>query len=322
MSEEILSAILEETESSAGGRRSMARSFDCAQGHCAVVVTGIGARGSCDVAAELSIAAIQDVLCGESAGPLSEHLRNAFAMAHELIRDESTHSGSPEMGALAVVACVTPVSPGQGQEITFAWVGPMRAFLVRSGDLLFRAATAPVVGDHLELGQHDERGSGIDDLQISDAMILSEGDLALITSEGLALQGFEIGPLIAGMPPKESAETLMNASAERGGAGLAIAILGLPGAAGVDRAPVTSTSRTSTPPAQAPPQAASVPSNWLRRIQVLALGVLLLCAIGLLLVILWPRKHEKAPVIEAVEIVEPGPPVITAPIPPPRGGRR
>lgn len=224
---------------------------------CAVVSDGIGGHKAGEVASELAVNVISNVVEKRASGNPETVLLDGFAEANNAImlksEEDSRYKG---MGATA--SCVWII----GQQLYMAYVGDSRIYLIRENKIQQISKDHTWVQEALEKGILDRAGiknhpnlhvirrylgsqkppetdmrlflrPGENDVSAKNnqGCFLSQGDIILMCTDGLSdlLTDNDIRDVIRGRTLQKAAQELINLACERGGHdNITVVLLGVP----------------------------------------------------------------------------------------------
>jgi len=200
-----------------------------------MVADGMGGHEAGEVASGLAVQVLEDVVARDVDADPRERLYNGLLESNEAILEEGRASGTKGMGTTAIAAIC------KGPEIHVGLVGDSRLYQIRKGQLVWRTLDHTRVQmlldqgeiDDVQARQHPESGMltrALGHSRMADGRplvpdVLAEPleielrDTIVMCSDGLhdLLEDWEIGQLVAGRPPSQAAQELVELACERGG---------------------------------------------------------------------------------------------------------
>lgn len=200
-----------------------------------IVADGMGGHEAGEVASGLAVQVLEEVVGRDSVQDPRERLFHGLLEANEAILKEGRASGTRGMGTTSVAAIL------RGPEVHVGLVGDSRLYHIRRGHLVWRTldhTRVQMLIDHGEVSEDDARNhpeSGmltralghsrmadgrplVPDV-LAEPLRIEAEDALVMCSDGLhdLLEDWEIGQVIAGREPLESAKELVRLACERGG---------------------------------------------------------------------------------------------------------
>ncbi|MCB9681590.1 MAG: serine/threonine-protein phosphatase [Alphaproteobacteria bacterium] len=200
----------------------------------AMVCDGMGGHEAGEVASQLAVEVIHDVMTRHADDPRGG-LHEALLTANQAILDEGRQAGKRGMGTTAVVTAV------RGRQAWVGLVGDSRLFHVRGGHVIERTVdhtrvqslldrgmiTAEEAKDHPDVGMltralgHAKMSNGkpLEPEVFAEPLALQDGDALVLSSDGLhdLVEDWEIGATVAGCTPEVASSTLVDLALQRGG---------------------------------------------------------------------------------------------------------
>lgn len=218
--------------------------------HLLVVCDGMGGHANGDIASQIAVSTIQDVLTRQSAAQVNDRMVTALVEANNAIVARGREAGTALMGSTAAIALVDP----EAQRCWAAWVGDSRVTVYRDGEEWLRTRDHSQVAMMVERGiisdeqarTHSEAGVLLQALgggpQIqqnfapevwSQDCMLRDGDAVLVSSDGLhgAVRSVDVAHTLGGRVGIAAANALVELANLRSGEdNVAVAILNVGGA--------------------------------------------------------------------------------------------
>jgi protein phosphatase len=198
-------------------------------GLVAIVCDGVGGHAGGEIASEVAMLAILEVLRAETAGASPATVHRALNSAHEAVLVEAAQRNLQGMGTTAVIAWF------EGSSCLIGWVGDSRAYVFRQNACLCKTIDHTRVAVRVGLGELTQEQADLD----PDAHVLTQalggaaspapsvwqgipleaGDVVLLCSDGLhdVLDDAAIGAIVAGRAYSEAVPALIAAANEGGG---------------------------------------------------------------------------------------------------------
>ncbi len=200
-----------------------------------IVADGMGGHAAGEVASGLAVQVLEEVVGRDAETDPRERLYHGLLEANEAILQEGRASGTRGMGTTAVATIL------RGSEVHVGLVGDSRLYHIRRGQLVWRTLDHTRVQTLIDTGAlaeeearvHPESGmltralghSRMADGRplvpdvLAEPLWIEPEDTLVICSDGLhdLLEDWEIGQVIAGREPTESARQLVELACERGG---------------------------------------------------------------------------------------------------------
>ncbi len=200
-----------------------------------IVADGMGGHEAGEVASGLAVQVLEEVVGRDAVTDPRERLFHGLLEANEAILKEGRASGTRGMGTTSVAAIL------RGPEVHVGLVGDSRLYHIRRGHLVWRTldhTRVQMLIDHGEVAEDDARNhpeSGmltralghsrmadgrplVPDV-LAEPLHIEPDDALVMCSDGLhdLLEDWEIGQVVAGRDPLESAKELVRLACERGG---------------------------------------------------------------------------------------------------------
>ncbi len=200
-----------------------------------IVADGMGGHEAGEVASGLAVQVLEEVVGRDAVQDPRERLFHGLLEANEAILKEGRASGTRGMGTTTVAAIL------RGPEVHVGLVGDSRLYHIRRGHLVWRTldhTRVQMLIDHGEVSEDDARNhpeSGmltralghsrmadgrplVPDV-LAEPLHIEADDALVMCSDGLhdLLEDWEIGQVVAGREPLESARELVRLACERGG---------------------------------------------------------------------------------------------------------
>lgn len=200
-----------------------------------VVCDGMGGHEAGEVASNLAVEVISNVVLRSDSSTPQAALYEALIAANQAIVDESKAGGRRGMGTTAIVALV------RGRDVYAGLVGDSRLYHVRRGHIALRTVDhtrvqslvdrgelrPEDVRDHPDAGMltralgHARMSNGLPLVPevFAEAIHLEDGDALILSSDGMhdLVDDWEVATTIAGQSPERGAGALVDLALDRGG---------------------------------------------------------------------------------------------------------
>lgn len=200
-----------------------------------VVCDGMGGHEAGEVASNLAVEVISNVVLHSDTTTPQAALYEALIAANQAIVDESRNAGRRGMGTTAIVALV------RGREVYAGLVGDSRMYHVRRGHVALRTVDHTRVQSLVDRGEirredarehpdagmltralgHARMSNGLPLVPevFAEAIHLEDGDSIILSSDGMhdLVEDWEVAATIAGETPDRAAEALVDLALDRGG---------------------------------------------------------------------------------------------------------
>ncbi len=200
-----------------------------------VVCDGMGGHEAGEVASNLAVEVISNVILHADTATPQAALYEALIAANQAIVDESRNAGRRGMGTTAIVALI------RGRDVYAGLVGDSRMYHVRRGHIALRTIDHTRVQSLVERGEirrEDARehpdagmltralgharmsnGQPLVPEVFAEPIRLEDGDAIVLSSDGMhdLIEDWEVAAKMAGETPDRAADALVDLALDRGG---------------------------------------------------------------------------------------------------------